>query len=157
METVQSVWNALLQRLHFVVNSLVPRLQSFWNSLVQSPHHIRLYVAIAAAFVVVLLVSRALFGGGRGPVTLSLDQSSSGLDQSSSGNEPSRRRASFNQSPVTGPRHGAITPAWASVTPINRAPAARCTHCDAALSASSSFCPACGYAQPMQQTGTARS
>ena len=53
------------------------------------------------------------------------------------------------------PRPGAITPAWSNVTPIDRNRGARCTHCNAGLGASPSFCPACGYAQPVTQTGTA--
>ncbi len=49
------------------------------------------------------------------------------------------------------------SPASAAVTPINEAPATRCTHCGISLSSRLDFCPACGYAQPMKQTGTAKS
>lgn len=149
MQTMQSAWNALILRLQTLWETYAPRLDSFWNA--HSPQHPRLYLAGAAVLLVVLLIARGLVGSSRGPATLSLNQPSK--------NSASRRRASFNQSPLDPPsinphRHGAITPAWATVTPIDRAPATRCTHCDASLPASSSFCPACGFAQPAAQTGT---
>jgi hypothetical protein len=41
------------------------------------------------------------------------------------------------------------------IASINEAPATRCTHCSASMSSRQDFCPACGYAQPVRQTGTA--
>jgi hypothetical protein len=150
MPSVQSVWNTVVndaQSAWFAV-------QTAWYSL--SPQHMRLIVGVAAVGVFLFLVSWAM-SGRRGPATLSLNQSSW---NDTSRSATSRRRASFNQSPLEGlslnePRPGAITPGWANVTPINRAPTPHCTHCDAPLSGSSSFCPACGFAQPAMQTGTA--
>jgi len=154
MPSVESVWNAGQSTVNTLVHSAWKAIEPTWNSLVQSPHHTRLYLAIGAALVFLFLVFWAT--RNRAPATLSLNQPSS---NDSSRKEPTRRRASFNQSPLEGlslnqPRPGAITPGWASVTPINRAPAPRCTHCDARLAGSSSFCPECGFAQPAMQTGT---
>ena len=42
-----------------------------------------------------------------------------------------------------------------NVTPIRRSTVVKCTHCGGALSAHQDFCPACGYAQPMDQSVTA--
>jgi hypothetical protein len=39
-----------------------------------------------------------------------------------------------------------------NVTPIHPSSTALCTHCGATLSAHEDFCPACGYAQPTQQS-----
>ena len=46
------------------------------------------------------------------------------------------------------------SPGTAPITVINEASSTRCTHCGAGLSSRQDFCPACGYAQPMKQTGT---
>ncbi len=151
MQSIQSVWNALIQ----YGLSAWQYGESAWNWLAQSPHT-RLYVAIAGGVVFLLLVAWAM-PGRRGIATLSLNQP-----------EPKQRglsRAALNDlslnQPVNEPRNGAITPVWAArrtaanVTPIDRGRAARCTHCQATLEARCSFCPACGYAQPVTQTGTA--
>jgi hypothetical protein len=155
MRSVQSVWNAVEPTASAWVNSAWNAVQPTWNSLLQSQHHMRLYMAIAAVLVFLILVLWAT--RDRGPATLSLNQPA--WNEKSRSGSP-RRRAAFNQSPLEGlslnqPRPGAITPGWANVTPINRAPAMRCAHCDAALAAKESFCPACGYAQSLLQTGTA--
>ena len=149
MQTMQSAWNALLQRLLSVWHLLLPRLQGAWHWLLQSPYHYRLYVAIAAVLVVLLLMARGLSGRSRGPLVLSLGDSPA--------DELPRRYASFNQTPIPATSNRAITPGWATVTPINRVLPARCTHCQATFTATESFCPTCGYAQPARQSGAAAS
>jgi zinc-ribbon domain len=42
-----------------------------------------------------------------------------------------------------------------NVEPIDRGILAVCTHCGTKMSPAQSFCPDCGYAQPMTPTGSA--
>ncbi len=141
MPSLQSVWNT--------VAPVRQAVESAWHAFLRMPHHAALGVGICGVLVVLLIMAIAM--RGRAPETLSLNQPSAAESRSS------RRRAAFDQTPdrtTDEPfvlRNRFLTPSGApgpNVTPIDRAPATRCTHCEVPMPARSSFCPVCGYAQP---------
>jgi hypothetical protein len=128
---------------------VIHALQSFYDSLLNSPHHLWAYVAVAAALLVCIPLTRALFRS-RGknedvPASNIAYPSMLGL-------------SSPPTSPLTAPSSGSrpavrefTTPTVSKVTAINQSLTAPCIHCGVTMSSRQDFCPACGYAQPVKQ------
>jgi hypothetical protein len=155
----------LTQMLHMAEQLLVRAmqwLQITFNSLQASPHRLTIY-AVAAA-VALLLISVPLFRifarrnrrNDENDVAEARSYSVLGIGPSLVPNAP-RPASDFPRwvevARVSKPDPIASAPQPVSnVTPIHPSNSALCTHCGEALSARQDFCPACGYAQPTQQS-----
>jgi hypothetical protein len=132
---------------------VIHALQSFYDSLLNSPHHLWAYAVIAAALLVCIPLTRALFRSGRRnadaspsdaaypsvayPSMLGLTSPPAATPASSlTGSRPVREFGSHTVSKVTA---------------INQSLTAPCIHCGVIMSSRQDFCPACGYAQPVKQ------
>jgi hypothetical protein len=124
---------------------VIHALQSFYNSLLNSPHHLWAYAVVAAALLVCIPLTRALFRSGRrnadAPPTNIAYPSMQGLSSppatTSTGSRPAVREFT--------------SPTVSKVTAINQSLTAPCIHCGVTMSSRQDFCPACGYAQPVKQ------
>jgi hypothetical protein len=124
---------------------VIHALQSFYDSLLNSPHHLWAYVAVAAALLVCIPLTRALFRS-RGkdedaPAPNIAYPSMLGLSSPPASPSPASRPAAREF----------ITPTVSKVTAINQSLTAPCIHCGVTMSSRQDFCPACGYAQPVKQ------
>jgi hypothetical protein len=118
-------------------------MHSFIQSLLNSPHHLMIYVAVAAVLLVSIPLTRLIFGSRRHEtegeassitsVTSPLGLTSSAFGFVATSGEPE-------------------SPAHAKVTTINESLSVPCIHCGVNLSSRQDFCPACGYAQPSKQS-----
>jgi hypothetical protein len=131
------------------MHSVIHALQSFYDSLLNSPHHLWAYAAIAAALLVCIPLTRALFRSRR----KNADAPSSNIAYPSM-----LGLSSPPTSPLTPPSTGSrpavrefAAPTVSKVTAINQSLTAPCIHCGVTISARQDFCPACGYAQPVKQ------
>jgi hypothetical protein len=128
---------------------VIHALQSFYDSLLNSPHHLWAYVAVAAALLVCIPLTRALFRsrGKNEDVPAPNIAYPSMLGLSSPPTSPLT-------APSTGSRAAArefTSPTVSKVTAINQSLTAPCIHCGVTMSSRQDFCPACGYAQPVKQ------
>jgi hypothetical protein len=124
---------------------VIHALQSFYDSLLNSPHHLWAYVAVAAALLVCIPLTRALFRsrGKNEDVPAPNTAYPSMLGLSSPPTAPSTRSRPAARE--------FITPTVSKVTAINQSLTAPCIHCGVTMSSRQDFCPACGYAQPVKQ------
>jgi hypothetical protein len=130
-------------------HSVVHSLHSLFDSLLNSPHHLMVYIGVAAALLVSIPLLRALFRSrdknDEAPAPDIAYPSMLGLSSPS---------VSTPTSPSTGARPAVrplTSPTVSKVTPINQSLTAPCIHCGVTMSARQDFCPACGYAQPVKQ------
>jgi hypothetical protein len=128
---------------------VIHALQSFYDLLLNSPHHLWAYFAVAAALLVCIPLTRALFRSrGKNEDVLAPNTAYPSMLGLSS--PPT--------SPLTAPSSGSrpavrefTTPTVSKVTAINQSLTAPCIHCGVTMSSRQDFCPACGYAQPVKQ------
>lgn len=124
--------------MHAVIDSL----RTFFTSVNNWPHHLALYIVVAA--LAVLLVGI--------PLIRAIFRSRDDDDASVKAASPSMLGLAsppvdFRPAPVES------TPSPASnVTAINEALTVPCIHCGVTISSREDFCPACGYAQPVKQS-----
>lgn len=127
------------------MHSVIHSLHSLFEFLINSPYHLWIYVAVAAALLVAIPLTRALFRtrrkGAEAPSSNVALPSMLGLSSppvaASTGSRPAVREF--------GP------PSVSKVTAINQSLTAPCIHCGVTMSSRQNFCPACGYAQPAKQ------
>ncbi|HEY3990092.1 MAG TPA: hypothetical protein VGM02_12400 [Acidobacteriaceae bacterium] len=133
------------------MQGVIHSLHSFFDSLLNSPHHLMVYIAIAAVLLVCIPLMRLIFRSRRGSddVTAFEGVSTSVLGLTS---------PSLSSSPVIdsdpAPLEFTRKPP-ASVTAIHESLTVPCIHCGVTMSSRQDFCPACGYAQPVKQSLTA--
>jgi zinc-ribbon domain len=156
----------LTQMLHVAEQLLVRAmqwLQITFNALQASPHRLTIYVAAAAVALLLISVPLFRFFGRRRNRRNDEKDATEVRSYSVLGIGPSLVPNAARPAPefprwvevarVSKP--DPVSPASQSVsnvTPIHPSSSALCTHCGAALSARQDFCPACGYAQPTQQS-----
>jgi hypothetical protein len=129
------------------MNAVIQTLRSLYEWFLNLPHHRVVYVAAAAAAVLLVGIPlmRLIFGSRRetdeeaAPVEAAYP---SMLGLASPGD---LRPAPTDFRPAPG----------SNVTPIDGSLTVPCIHCGVTMSPRQDFCPACGYAQPMKQSFTA--
>jgi hypothetical protein len=129
------------------MNTVIQTLRSLYESFLNLPHH-RVAYGVAAAAAVLLIgipLLRMIFGSGSSdeeavPVEAGYP-SMFGLASAPINVRP----ASVDVAPAPG----------SNVTAIHGSSTVPCIHCGVSMSPRQDFCPACGYAQPMQQSFTA--
>ena len=151
----------LTQMLHMAEQLLARAmqwLQITFNSLQASPHRLTIYaVGAAVALLLISIPLFRIFGRRRDededisePRSYSVLGIGPTLVKDADRSVPEHPRwAEVARAPQ------AIAPApqpVSNVTRIHPSSSALCTHCGATLSAHEDFCPACGYAQPTQQS-----
>jgi hypothetical protein len=130
------------------MNTVIQTLRSLYQSFLNSPHH-RVAYGVAGAAAVLLIgipLLRLIFG------------SSSNSDEEAAPVEAGYPSMfGLASAPLSvGPAAIDVAPVPASnVTAINGSLTVPCIHCGVTMSPRQDFCPACGYAQPMQQSFTA--
>ncbi|HZZ39151.1 MAG TPA: zinc ribbon domain-containing protein [Acidobacteriaceae bacterium] len=159
----------ITQMLH-MAEALLARamqwLQTAFHSLQASPYRLTIYaVGIAVALLLISIPLFRIFGRRRDDEELD-DEDLEPRSYSVLGIGPSLVQNADRSVPEH-PRWADVARAPQSVSPApqpvprvtrihstpSRPPASTlCTHCGATLSAHQDFCPACGYAQPAQQS-----
>jgi hypothetical protein len=129
------------------MNAVVQTLRSLYEWFLNLPHHRLVYVAVAAAAVLLIGIPllRLIFGSGgseeeAAPVEAGYP-SMFGLASAPVDVRPAP--IDFAPAPPS------------NVRPINESLTVSCIHCGVTMSPRQDFCPACGYAQPMKQSFTA--
>ena len=137
-------------------------LQITFNTLQASPHRLTIYaVGAALALLLISIPLLSIFGRRRHDEHDEKDTEVRSYSVLGIGPtlvpETDRRAPEFPRwievVRATKPEPVAEPPQPApNVTPIHPSSSTLCTHCSATLSAHENFCPACGYAQPTQQS-----
>lgn len=137
-------------------------LQITFNSLQASPHRLTIYAAAAAVALLLISVPLFRFFGRRRNRRNDEKDATEVRSYSVLGIGPSLVPNAAHPAPefprwvevarVSKPDLVSVPQPVSNVTPIHTSSSALCTHCGAALSARQDFCPACGYAQPTQQS-----
>ena len=129
------------------MNTVIQTLRSLYESFLNLPHHRVAYGVVAAAAVLLVGIPllRLIFGSsGRDEEAAPVEAGSPSMFGLASA------PLSVRPAPID------VAPAPASnVTAIHGALTVPCIHCGVTMSPRQDFCPACGYAQPMQQSFTA--
>jgi zinc-ribbon domain len=155
----------LTQMLHMAEQLLVRAmqwLQITFNALQAFPHRLTIYAAAAAVALLLISVPLFRFFGRRNRRNDETDATEV-RSYSVLGIGPSLVPNAARPAPefprwvevARASKPDPVSPASqpvSNVTPIHTSSSALCTHCGAALSARQDFCPACGYAQPTQQS-----
>jgi hypothetical protein len=146
--------HAVIDTLHTYFEKLVSSLRFLLGKLVSSPHHLMVYIAAAAAVLLVCIpLVRALFG--------SRSQSDRDDDSALSAASPSMLGLSSPALSIPPIDFKPAAPSLAqnpipsNVTAINESLTVECIHCGVTMPSREDFCPACGYAQPVKQNLTA--
>ncbi|HEX6771406.1 MAG TPA: zinc ribbon domain-containing protein [Acidobacteriaceae bacterium] len=159
---------SFLQFLHSVMNQLQPAIQWVHDtvlSLLASPE--RWIVYVAAGWIALLLIAFPLFrySGRRRRRSEPFEEVRS---YSVLGIGPAARAQGADMDDVIRPER--TYSRWADASPLIERPVAqpasnvrpirpsrtvKCTHCGGPLSSGQNFCPACGYAQPLDHRVTA--
>lgn len=126
--------------MHAVIDSI----RTFFTSVNNWPHHLALYIALAA--LAVLFVGIPLIRAISGARTNDDDALAKAASPSMLGLSSSR--VDFKPAPVVWSK----PPHASNVTAINEALTVPCIHCAVTISTREDFCPACGYAQPVKQS-----
>jgi hypothetical protein len=135
---------AVIDTLHTYFDKLVRSLRFLLDELMSSPHHLMVYIAVAAVLLVCIPLARALFG--------SRSQSDRDDDSALSAASPSMLGLSspgLSSERGPSPAQNAIP---SNVTAINGSLTVECIHCGVTMPSREDFCPACGYAQPVKQS-----
>jgi hypothetical protein len=153
--------HAVLDTLHSYFDKLVSWLRFLLDKLMSSPHHLMVYIAAAAAAVLLVCIplARALFG------SRSQSQSDISDDSALSAASPSMLglsspgltspRIDFKPAPIERAVSQKQNPIPSNVTAINGSLTVKCIHCGVTMPSRQDFCPACGYAQPVKHSLTA--
>jgi hypothetical protein len=145
--------HAVINTLHTYFDKFVSLLRFLLAKLMSSPHHLMVYIAAAAAVLLVCIpLARALFG--------SRSQRERDIDDDSALNAPSPSMLGLSSSVIdfkpAAPIERAVSQTIPSnVTAINESLTVECIHCGVTMPSRQDFCPACGYAQPVKQSLTA--
>ena len=159
---------SFLQFLHTVMSQLQPfiqRARATLESLLASPDRWIVYVAAVWIALLLIFIPLMRISARRRRRREELEDVPS---YSVLGIGPTSNPVHADADDLIRPLHS--SPRWAEATPlaerplfrsapnvmpIRRSTVVKCTHCGGALSAHQDFCPACGYAQPMDQSVTA--
>jgi hypothetical protein len=128
------------------MNAIIQTLHYYFEALLNSPHHLLVYIAVAALLLISIPLIQLIFGTHRreeSAATEAVYPSMLGLGSS----------VDFSPAPVHVAPERPLPPR--NVTAINGNLSVACIHCGATMSSRQDFCPACGYAQPMKQSFTA--
>jgi hypothetical protein len=135
--------HAVVDTLHIYFDKLVSSLRFLLDKLMNSPHHLMVYIAAAAALLVCIPLARALFGS----------RSQSDTDDDSALSAASPSMLGLSSSGLSTPRIDfKPAPIASNVTAINGSLTVECIHCGVTMPSREDFCPACGYAQPAKQS-----